>query len=239
VKKIKLECFTTNAAIHKFFPISSAKKYIPDWFKGITPTVKKTWDLGLESDVSTLKRCEGFTSLYSKGWVLPMWSDLIIETNDKGEYKYQYSGAFDTYPSENAIQGHSPVQLGNNFPDHIHIKLVVPWFIRESTGVDFYYGENTWGIKQLFDDITIPPGVLNFKNQHGAHINLFLRKKNTRLIIEHNTPLIHCIPLSNLPLEIENNLVSDQEYKHLQQLATYRFSFLGTYKNKFKLLQEK
>lgn len=236
MKKIKLECFTSDAGIYEFFPISPAKKFIPEWFRCIPPTVKKIDNVGLESDMSTIKRCEGFNNLYSRGWVIPMWSDLIIETDEEGRYKYHYSGAFDSISLPNPVTHHYSSQLGNNFPDHIHIKLLVPWFIREKTGVDFYYSENTWGIKHLFDNITIPPGVLNFKNQNGAHINLFLKKENSRFIIEHNTPLVHCIPLSDSKLEIKNYLVSDQEFKHLSHIASYRFSFTGTYKKKFKLM---
>ena len=230
LKKIKLECFTADAAIHKFFPISLAKKFIPEWFKSIPPMGEQT---------ATIKHCDGFHNLYSRGWVMPMWSDLLLETDKEGGYKYQYSGSFESYPGGNRgyqpIDQHSSEQLGNKFLDHIHLKLLSPWIIKEKSGVDFYYSENTWGIKKYFDDITILPGVLNFKDQHTANINMFLEKKNNKFIIEHNTPLIHCIPLSEAKLEIENHLVSDQEFKHLSHIASYNFSFTGTY-NKGKSL---
>ena len=85
-------------------------------------------------------------------------------------------------------------------------------------------------MEKYFEDITILPGVLNFKNQNTANINLFLERKNNKFLIEHNTPLIYCIPLSDAKLEIKNHLVSDQEFKHLSHLASYNFSFTGTYK---------
>ena len=34
-KKIVLECFTHHAAVHKFFPITTAKHHLPKWFKKI------------------------------------------------------------------------------------------------------------------------------------------------------------------------------------------------------------
>ena len=230
-KKIKLECYTADAAIHKLFPISSAKKFIPEWFKSIPPMVEQVENVGLKSDMATIKHCDGFNNLYKRGWVIPMWSDLLIETDEEGRYKYQYSGSFDSVPTpKDPVVHHSSPQLGNKFPDHIHLKLLAPWIIKEKTGVDFYFSENTWGMEKYFDDITILPGVLNFKNQNSANINLFLERKNNKFLIEHNTPLIHCIPLSESKLEIENHLVSDQEFKHLSHLASYNFSFTGTYK---------
>ena len=234
MKKIKLECFTADAAIHKLFPISLAKKFIPEWFKNIPPTVEQ---------MDTIKHCDGFNNLYSRGWVIPMWSDLLIETDEEGSYRYQYSGNFESYAGSNRggepIDYHNSTQLGNKFPDHLHLKLLSPWIIKEKTGVDFYYSENTWGIKKYFDDITILPGVLNFKDQNTANINMFLEKKNNKFIIEHNTPLIHCIPLSDAKLEIKNYLVSDQEFKHLSHIASYRFAFTGVYKKGKSLVKIK
>ena len=131
MKKIKLECFTADAAIHKFFPISPAKKFIPEWFKNIPPAVEQT---------ATIKHCEGFNNLYSRGWVIPMWSDLLIETDKEGWYRYQYSGTFDSFPGSDRgaepIDYHNSTQLGNKFPDHLHLKLLSPWIIKEKTGVE-------------------------------------------------------------------------------------------------------
>jgi len=91
------------------------------------------------------------------------------------------------------------------------------------------------GIKQHWDDINILPGILNFKEQHNAHINMFI-KKDRRVELKHNTPLIQCVPLSGSKLEIKNILVTDQEYKHLKQ-SGYGFSFTGLYKNRLKLIK--
>ena len=92
---------------------------------------------------------------------------------------------------------------------------------------------NTWGIVQYWDDIIIMPGILNFKDQHSAHINMFVKKERS-IMLEHNTPLIYCVPLAEVKLEVKNYLATDQEYKHLKQLG-YGFSFTGVYKKKLKL----
>jgi len=236
MKKITLDCFTSNAGIYKLFPISPAKKYIPEWFKDISPTLKKTNEFGIEHDVATLKRCDGLTKLYNNGWILPLWCDIIIETNADGEFRYinAHDGVdvLDNFGGS-TIESHFGEQMGNMFSDYVHIKLLVPWFLREKTGVNFHYSGNTWGIKQYWDNLIIMPGILNFKDQHNAHINMFL-KKNKKITLEHNTPLIHCVPLATVKLEIKNYLATDQEYKHLKQLG-YGFSFIGAYKKRLKL----
>ena len=232
MKTITLECITSNAGICELFPISPAKRYVPQWFKDIK-AVKSTSEFGIEADLPTLKRCDGVTKLYNNGWVLPLWCDYIIETDDEGGYRW-------TVPSrieESTIEQHSREQIGNAFDDYVHCKITAPWYIQEKTGVDFYFGGNTWGIKEHWDDIIILPGIVNFKNQHGAHINMFV-KKNRRVELEHNTPIIYCVPLMEAKLEIKNSVVSDEEYKHLKQYS-YGFSFAGLYKKRLKLKNER
>ena len=231
MKKITLECFTSNAGIHELFPISSSKKFIPEWFKDIPPTFKTANEFEIEQEISTLKRCDGITKLYNSGWILPLWSDFIIETHKDGGYRWSSPEKID----ESTISDHSARQMGSMFDDYVHIKLMVPWYVREKTGVSFYFSGNTWGIKQYWDDINILPGILNFKEQHNAHINMFIRK-DRRVELKHNTPLIQCVPLSGSKLEIKNILVTDQEYKHLKQ-SGYGFSFTGLYKNRLKLIK--
>ena len=234
-KKIVLECFTHHAAVHKFFPITRAKHHLPKWFKKIPQTQTAVDDNGVEFPQATFRRCDGFTHLFNTGWVLPMWCDMVIETDEDGAWRYHVSDSV-----HDAVRGHATPamwshagQLGNEFPTYSHIKLNVPWIIREKTGVNFHFSQNTWGIKEHWDYLTVVPGLINYKDQSAAHINMFL-KRDIKIIIEHNTPLVHCIPLSDAKLEIKNYLVSEQEYRHLHQSNSFMFSFLGRYK---KMLQ--
>jgi len=233
MKKITLECFTSNAGIHELFPISSTKKYIPEWFKDIPPILKKTNEVRIEHDIPTLKRCDGLTKLYKNGWVLPIWADFIIETAKDGEYRWTCSADIKDGFGGSTIVNFSKELVVNMFDDYVHIKIVVPWYIREKTGVDFYFSGNTWGIIPYWDDIIIMPGILNFKDQHSAHINMFVKKERS-IMLEHNTPLIYCVPLAEVKLEVKNYLATDQEYKHLKQ-SEYGFSLTGNYKNRVKL----
>ena len=233
MKKITLECFTSNAGIHELFPISPAKKFIPEWFKSIPSTLRQPNEFGVDIDVSTLKRCDGLTKLYNTGFVLPLWSDFIIETNKDGGYKWSSPENID----HATIDHHHPQQMGNQFSDYVHVKIVAPWILKEKTGVDWYWSGNTWGTSEYWDDINILPGLINYKNQPSAHINMFV-KKDRRIELKHNTPLIQCVPLTDAKLEIKNTLATDQEYKHLKQVD-HGFTFVGLYKKRLKLKNER
>ena len=167
MKKIVLECHTNNAAIHKFFPISPTKKYLPEWFKNLPAKIQgafqdqKEGTSRLERDIPTFRHCDGFKYLYNMGWVLPLWCDLILETSKDGRFWYQFSddNGMDKalLPSwgVSVIHSHNALQLGNAFKDHIHIKLMVPWLIKEKTGINFYFSENTWGLNIKMELILI------------------------------------------------------------------------------------
>ena len=230
-KKIILDCFTHNASIHKLFPIAPAIRHSPEWYKKIPQTATIIDEHGIELPQATFKRCDGFSRLFNVGWVLPLWCDTKIETDEDGSWRFRVSDTVDK--SIPHIVAHSEEQLGNNFPNYTHIKMHVPWVIKEKTGVYFHYSQNTWGIKEHWDYLTVVPGLINFKNQGAANINMFL-KRGSSIMLEHNTPLVHCIPLSEAKLEIKNHLVSEQEYNHLHQPSSFNFAFVGNYK---KMLQ--
>ena len=226
-KKIVLECFTSNAAVHKLFPIAAANNHLPKWYKKIPQTIIEVDENGVEFPLPTFKRCDGFTRLFNTGWVLPLWSDTILETDEDGSWRYRVSEAAQEHPPP--VSFHSKEQLGNSFPNHTHLKMNVPWMVREKTGVPFYFNQNTWAIKEHWDHLTVVPGMINFKKQNAVHVNMFL-KKGIKITLEHNTPLVHCVPLSESKLEIKNYLVSDEEYRHLVQPTYFQFSFVGKYK---------
>ena len=58
-KKIVLECFTHNAAVHKFFPITAARHHLPKWFKKIPQEITIVDDNGIEYPQPTLEDVMG------------------------------------------------------------------------------------------------------------------------------------------------------------------------------------
>ena len=49
---------------------------------------KKTNEYKIVHDITTFKRCDGFTKLYQNGFILPLWQDFIIETTKEGGYRW-------------------------------------------------------------------------------------------------------------------------------------------------------
>ena len=56
-----------------------AKHFIPKWFKDIPSQV---------DEVTTVKNCPSFPDYFSQGYIIPMWTDAILQS-DKEKWNWQ------------------------------------------------------------------------------------------------------------------------------------------------------
>ena len=137
--KIVVDCFTTNSVINDLHPIASANNFYPEWWKRLESTVMANGPSGVLRPEGTIKRCDGVLDLYKQGFVIPLWSDLIIETTEEGNYRYQFPT--DGNPP---ITNHLAAQMGPAFEKLMHIKVISPWLAEEKSGVKFSFNQPTW-----------------------------------------------------------------------------------------------
>jgi hypothetical protein len=230
-KKIVVDAFTHAAYIHDYFKIKKAIDSAPDWWKKLPKQFMAKNEHELEYPVSTLKRCDGFLELYKSGFVFPLWSDLIIETYESNQWKYQFAD------NSTPFQIHGLEEMGNTFNHVNHGKILSPWVFKEKIGVKFYWAEPMWNNMLRNYDVRVLPGVVNYKYQHSTHINIFLPKKAQRIELFAGDPMVHIIPLSESDVEIRTHLVSHEEQARLLN-DDVKFAFTGKYKKKVKLMDQ-
>lgn len=231
--KIVVDCFTTNAAIHEFYPIESAKQFMPGWWKRMSPTVMRTSNVGISYPEGTLKRCDGFLDLFQQGFILPLWSDVIIETTANGNYKYQFPAA-GTPP----IVNHTRDQMSPDFNHLMHLKLISPWVIEEKTGVKFHLTQPTWTMLDHVQHMTILPGVVNYKNQVATHVNMFVPIQDRRFELEAGQPLAQIVPISDKKVEVRNHLITDSEFEQRMVRTGFQTKWFGNYKRYLKMARQ-
>jgi hypothetical protein len=229
-KKIVVDTFTHMNNVYEYFPIDNALKYTPDWWKKLPGTYEEVNAFGVKMPTSTIKHCEGFIDLYKSGFIIPLWSDLIVSTKDDGAWQYQWAD-FKAY----VIQSHSERQYSQDLNKYIHLKLQSPWAIKEKTGVKFVWTEPLWNNLLNTYDIKLLPGILDFKYQSSSHVNIFLQKKEQSFNINCGTPMVHLIPMSEHNVEIKNHLISTDEYNQLKDLDQ-PFTFTGKYRKVKKII---
>jgi hypothetical protein len=232
-KKIVLDAFTTVSAAYNFYPITKMKEAYPDWWKKLPATILQPNNVGIEYPGATIKKCDGLIALYGKGFNIPLWTDLLIETEDDATFKYQMALGL-----EKPVSEHSREQMGPEFDNVIHIKLRNPWNFSEKTGVEFYFGPAWWNQIKLLPNMFVPQAILNFKYQIGAEINLFLPRIKNRLELEAGQPMIQLIPLTDQEIDVRCHLISEKEMEARGAIHAVT-KFHNAYKIKKLALQEK
>ena len=234
VKKteVVLECFTFDVNAYNLFQIDYGSNYVPKWWRTI-----KNNDLQPNEFVGAVPRpnmrgCAGFIEYFQRGLILPLWSDLIIET-DFESFRYQFSDC------TSVIDTHSSEQSGNNFTFYHHLKLKSPWFLKCKEEIHFLLSSPCWNFlkdEDVMSNFFIVPGVVEFKHQRGSNINVFVTRKENRFEFSSGTPLGHLYPNSEKKIILKRFLVSEEEYKKLNN--SNRFSFSHEYYKKLNLLKQ-
>jgi hypothetical protein len=227
--KVVLDTFTDNVNVFHYAKPEKAIRYFPEWWKTIPVKTQSLTPYGLQYDIDTMASCPGFIDHFKNSIVLPLWSDLIIETSDNGDYKYKY--ADDSSPP---IVSHSDKQYGFFFQDKIHLKICYPWLFQEKTGINFVCVEPTWNLLNKEFPGKILPGTVQYQMNVSGNINMFFPKINNRIKLEFGTPLYQLFPQSEKDIEIKTHLVSSEEYKNLNKISSYRFKFNKNYSFKKK-----
>lgn len=230
---VVLNCYTHRPEVFKYSPIRAASNFFPDWWKQLPKTYANE---NIIHPVPTMKYCVGLIDLFKHGFIMPMWSDAIVEIGKQGTSDYQYQFA----DGCSHIVKHSANQRGTVYPelDFEHLKIESPWIFTCDEPIDFLMADTVWN-KNDPSVMSVLPGVLNFKYQCGTNINT-LWKRNQETIkhtMEFSTPLCHFIPLTDKKIILKVHLVSREKHVEISSVS-HRTKFVGKYKANKRLLKE-
>jgi hypothetical protein len=236
-QKIVIDAFSALPSIIETSPILETKHFFPEWWKQLPKTVDvKRADYLIETPNPTLKTCTGFIEYMKTGFIIPSWCDMKIASRSDGSWTYAMPMPHNKNPYP--IIDHPSFQYGSYWEDYINIKLISPWVLTEKTGVKFYWNSPTWHQKEYWNKLTVLPATVDFKYQSATNIICFIPKKNDDYIINHGTPLVHLVPLTDKKVEIKMHEVSYEEFIKIYEKNSFNRCFSGSYKT-FKNLKNK
>ena len=235
--KITVDCFIDRQVVFDLFKIDHAIKFIPDEFKALKPT----WDLPVEpgnpkskltAPAATIKRCPGFSNLFNTGFIIPSWTDFGIEMFEDEKFNRHD-------PMNNLhMDSHPRPMLRNNlYKDYGHVKISSPWIIQEKSGINFSWNRCDWHNTERADKFQVMSGVVDFKAQHGSHINAFV-KKGSVLQLKAGEPLVHVIPLTEKELELKCHVLSPAEYRKIWASYADRTMYTGQHRALLKAKED-
>lgn len=228
--KIVLECVTPSAAVAKYAAIARSGKFLPEWWVDLA---KNTTQNPKEYS-RDMRDCVGMLDSFSNGVSIPLWSELKVIVGARGQGGYQFQFA----DQKSFAESHAESQRGAYLPDaeYQHLKIAVPWFIECAEAVDFYCAQPTWNMTNL-SDYTVLPGVVNFKYQHTANINLMFPRGDVtkEILLPLGQPMMQLMPLDNRPIEIKI-IVDAERYTKLHDL-TLPLTFSDGYRRKKAIIK--
>lgn len=216
-KKIVVDIFTALPGVYEFSKPRLASTWLPKWWKNLPNEAPMP---GLPVRQSTMKRCIGVTELYKRGFVLPLWSDLVLEVSPIGTTDFRWFS-----PNEGFIEfGHHPeIQRSGYLPDthYQQLKINNMWAARSKEDVYFLMSQPTWN-HPAPEKMLVCPGLLNFKFTSSLNINVFIPREKDVKTLRFNAgfPLAHVIPLSERDVDLRVQLVDHQEMKRLTAIPS-------------------
>lgn len=220
-KKLTVHAIISEEFSHayEFAPIQSANKFFPEWWKRSDKGSIDWQDVNLKQSI---KNCQGIQDHYSHGMIMPMWTELAVVTDGRGGIVNQFSDRI-------SVNDYQDVSLRAGFRSNkINLKIQSPWRFTSERDVYFHMLPVYW------DQLTEPswevmPGTLEFYYNHATNINMLIRAEQGNTMIKHGQPMCHIVPLTERPLEIKLEMVSNREFD-LVRNRTRALSFINKYK---------
>lgn len=226
---IKLDCYTNRIEIYEYAKLKKGIECYPEWWKNL-PLIKN-------SNTLNMKTCYGFTELYKKSFIIPMWCDFFVSLDRVGPEGAESVGRAECSDSRTLIGQHSLMQF-EGFVDnrrYQQLKLCTPWIVYCNKDIRFSMIGTFWNTFSKHHGIHVPPGMLTFKYQHAVNVNLFFERDDSEtkeFMIPFATPLVHLIPHTEEKIVLNHHLISNEEFKQREDYQAGRLSFLNWVKRK-------
>lgn len=232
--KKRIEFISNVVGLSEVVPPYPARKNFPSWFNQISSSIDPhNSQLINDKRYSTVKRCPGIVDYISAGYVLPLWTDLIVRYDSgKGELACEASAPWTN------IQVHQSKQFDNTSlksliePYKNIIKLESPWRVKLPKGFSSLMVEPFYYDSSLV--FTVIPGVVDHDSFFVANVfikwNLYGKGE---YYLKKGTPLCKIIPFQRIDLHSEIRDATEQD-RYLEQVESIKLdSFEGTYRKLF------
>tara|TARA_Y100001951_G_C11282237_1_gene266200 strand:- start:916 stop:1665 length:750 start_codon:yes stop_codon:yes gene_type:complete len=170
-KKIKVKWWSQIPHMEQVMAPQPARKFFPQWYKDIkNPQVTET--------VYNIKVCPSFPLWFQQGYVVPVWTDIILRYKESTGKCY-----WETPYSRYKMEFHLNEQLVPYLPDHIKndiaciFKTDCPWRIMTPEGYSMMQLNMYYEYSPLFETL---PGIIPTDIWHQINQQLIIKKSTFR-----------------------------------------------------------
>jgi hypothetical protein len=188
--KPNITWFTDVPGLQDVMPIIPAKQHMPEWYKQLERKRPDRNPLTTDKvNKGTIRHCPAIPEYLSMGYVVPLWCDVWIYSDEK-TWKYKI-------PTERfKFTNHGNHQYKDLIPEHAKdfafiFKPNCPWYVKTSPG---------WSVLQLpvyYDfnqDFHTLPGVIR-SDIHNQINQQMVIKRYGEVNLKRGTPIAQYIPI--------------------------------------------
>jgi hypothetical protein len=228
----KIEFFTEHEELLEFPPIA-ARKVLPGWFKQMSPSIdlppaQSKFPFGISKALrlsnvnATIRRCPGVISYLSEGYLIPLWSDFLVQVRGETVYCAGSNELAQASPHSKAMQ-YSTMPLPDDYLQD-SVKFTNPWKVRTPPGWSVMLSQPFYHFEQRF---TAVPGVVDSDVYHHIHVNTFFRKGDRDHQLKMGMPFVHVMPFQRSVLEPEVRVMTEKDHKLMKRLNFMSRRFFG------------
>lgn len=228
----KIEFFTENESLLDFPPIP-AKKALPDWFKQMSPSIdvppnKSRFPFGISKALrlsninATIRRCPGVISYLSEGYLIPLWSDFLVQVRGDVVYCMGSNELAHASPHSKAMQ-YNTMPIPNSYIQD-SVKFTNPWKVKTPPGWSVMLSQPFYHYEQRFMVMT---GVVDSDVYPHIHVNTFFRRGDADHQLRMGMPLVHVMPFKRDSLDMEVRVMTEEDRKRTKRLDFRAKRFFG------------
>jgi hypothetical protein len=209
-------------------------KYIPDWWKEM-PTKQNVVDLdGFhktgQPTAGNAKICPSFADYFSKGYIMPMWTDTIIYYDSKSDaYEWRTSDSqfvWSQHHNDQYLKNVNHKFFGKK--SYFVFKIECPWKVISEEKFLMYQLPTYFHFN---DDYSVVPGVRDISVYPVMNIQFLIHSDKKEIFIERGTPIAHFIPFKKEDISIDVRAANENDKKIIEKFQiNSRTKFFSTYR---------
>jgi hypothetical protein len=181
------------------------KSFIPEWWKDI-PTTD-----------DNIKKCPSFPDFFSKGYVVPIWTDVKFAYDEDVDLWNSFSSPllpkWDIHSNQQFVNYKKPSTLGKE--GNIIFKAMSPWRLITPPGY------SVWQMPLFYhfnENYSVLPGIIDTDIVHETNVQVLYHGKGNEVSINRGDPLVVYVPFKRETFDLSVEELTEETDKYLKKV---------------------
>lgn len=194
------------------------KAFLPEWWKDM-PT-----------SGNTVKNCPSFPDFFSKGYVVPMWTDVTFSYNEiidtwSADVSSPHLQKWDIHTTQQFVKYKKPRTQGKE--GNIIFKAMSPWRLITPPGYSVWQMPLFYHFNEKY---SVLPGIIDTDIMHETNLQILYHAEGNEVTILRGEPMVAYVPFKreNFDLSVEELTEETQKYLAKVDLDFYGVKNFGS-----------